>query len=672
MRVRWVTDRGLGFCHAPPVFPISGGIVRHVLALSLAVGVALAPRLGATVPPSSSFDSTVGPPEQSIAAGAVASWSGEVTFSHADHGRPYAIAWDFDGDGEWDHVPCDGVAACAETCVRTAGVWRCVLGAEAAFEVPGEWTARLRIDTRHGPGRNLFEQTFAVTVVAPPSGFHSTVAPPSQATAEGGAASWNGRITWSPASNGPPTSLAWDFENDGAADLALCGSAADCATHCSPPTTETFRELPTTDYPSEPAGSSVQQVRVADLDGDGDLDLVTSQDSSFVVRLNDGGGRFGEPSTFAAPSARIAVADFSGDGRADVVVSDVFNGRVVLFVNDGTGLVFTNGGVQSVVYSAWNLETADLNADGAADLIASGLMTPSVAVLLGDGAGGFTRLADVDAGDTWPDIGLADLDGDGATDLALTRYNHHQIRLLRGNGDGTFTFVSDIASGAQNAKSLTEGDIDGDGDVDLVVAHASSGTNTGILLLPNEGGFAFGPPVLQEHSSSDEMSLRDLDGDGHLDLWISYAAFFGVRRGNGTFTLEPAEYTFANSPSHHLGDLDGDGRFDLALSRGGNNRTSIFLNDGRLWVCPADASTTYAAAGTHVARLRLETEDPGAGFFEETREVVVGAIAALSQATATTAIGSCQVAAGAASGVSATAACVGLLAVCLVRRRRRG
>jgi Flp pilus assembly protein TadD len=243
----------------------------------------------------------------------------------------------------------------------------------------------------------------------------------------------------------------------------------------------------------------------ADLDHDGDLDLMLVGGPAPVVYRNNLDGTFTESSQamgFAASGAAdatrdAAFADFDGDGRLDVVVARN-TGNVTLFHNAGNRQ-FTDGTSSSgiSVQGGAALAVGDYNNDGYFDLFVANARESSLWLNNGDGT--FKRdtrssraLASL-AGVSALSATFADYDNDGWLDLVIvgaplddTAAGGHAVALLRNEGGGVFADRSTILPSSLRAgAALAAHDLDGDGDQDLLIAEAG-----GVRLLRNDGGNA--------------------------------------------------------------------------------------------------------------------------------------------------------------------------------------
>jgi hypothetical protein len=197
----------------------------------------------------------------------------------------------------------------------------------------------------------------------------------------------------------------------------------------------------------------------------------------------------------------------------------------------------------------------------------------------------------------------ADLDGDDDLDLFVANGNGNANDLhYRNDGDGSFTQITTgvLALDGGNTEDAIAGDIDNDGDMDLFVANKGGGNNN---LYRNQGGLqggtegtfikAFGEPLVTDGGDSRAAAFGDIDGDGDLDLVVANSSnqneFLYINRGGaqggavGTFdkALVGAVVSDAgNSTDCAFGDVDGDGDLDLLVVNGGTQNDSLFLNSG--------------------------------------------------------------------------------------------
>ncbi|GMU60677.1 MAG: hypothetical protein AMXMBFR34_24400 [Myxococcaceae bacterium] len=339
-----------------------------------------------------------------------------------------------------------------------------------------------------------------------------------------------------------------------------------------------------------PRAGSVDSSGLADLDADGDLDLLTCGTRCEVL-LNDGRGNFLPPSADAGvtadggaaasadagqpprplPAGRLlALGDLDGDASPDAVLLSGGGGRVHL--NAGGRLA---GEASLELPGLQALTAGDLDGDGRVELVvaaAGGLAVRPLASMLrvvseADGGAGQLPIPAARA------LTLADLDGDGDDDLILsTQTAPGGVSLLLFlNAAGVLTEVPGGLPGSpvQVAAGLAAGDVDLDGDVDLVVA--CSGQDR---LLLNDGSAHFFDATLAlfpvDNSEGVSVALVDLDRDRAPDLLVGNrgaAARMYVNDGRGRFAdktplLPVVTRTLAGA---HPGDLDGDGDDDLLL-----------------------------------------------------------------------------------------------------------
>lgn len=246
-----------------------------------------------------------------------------------------------------------------------------------------------------------------------------------------------------------------------------------------------------------PAGHLPNDIAVADMNDDGNPDLVVANHQSPYLRvfLGDGHGGFhlapGSPvDVHSNPHPHGVVAgDFNGDGKPDVVTDSWGNNQIELLLGDGTGRLITPGRFFSTGRRPYErLRSADFNHDGHPDVVTTNLDDGTVSILLGDGGGGLRNAPGSPfpaGGQPWQ-IAIDDLDHDGNADLVVIPYQRdisgpaqNVVTVLRGDGQGGFRPMpgTPLPLGeCRGANSVAAGDLSGEGRSTIAVACAESGT----------------------------------------------------------------------------------------------------------------------------------------------------------------------------------------------------
>jgi hypothetical protein len=286
-------------------------------------------------------------------------------------------------------------------------------------------------------------------------------------------------------------------------------------------------------------GSGLYSVAVGDLNGDGRPDLVAVGTDEFapvdelIVLLGNGDGTFQAKVAYPAGPVgpySVAIADLNGDGEPDLVTANRDGDSVSVWLGNGDGTLqachdYLIGAAQ------FSVAVGDLNGDGRPDIVTTN--AGAVAVLLGNGDGTFQAAHDYAAGGAGS-VAIGDVNGDGWPDIVTTNYGSQTVSVLLGNGDGTFQANHDYATGGPNPLSVAVGDVNGDGEPDLVIANQdffstpfiANGDGVSVLLGNGDGTFQ-APHDFATGQRPDSAAIADLNGDGRPDLVIANGDYFG-------------------------------------------------------------------------------------------------------------------------------------------------
>ncbi|MBL8207516.1 MAG: VCBS repeat-containing protein [Blastocatellia bacterium] len=228
------------------------------------------------------------------------------------------------------------------------------------------------------------------------------------------------------------------------------------------------------------AGAMAMDIRAADLNRDGKLDLVTANGRTNEITLlfGNGNGSFSVAGTYPVGTdpRSVTIADFNGDGNPDIAVGNRGSAGVHLFLNNGAGTLTTQ--TLNTATPTRMVVSGDVNVDGKADLIIASNTTPVLSLWLGNGTGGFAAPLSVAVEKNPFALALADFTGDGKPDVALTRYqtsseNENRVLILAGDGAGGFRSAQDFV--VPGAAYLAARDVDANGFPDLGVATSPNG-----------------------------------------------------------------------------------------------------------------------------------------------------------------------------------------------------
>ena len=423
-----------------------------------------------------------------------------------------------------------------------------------------------------------------------------------------------------PTGQGPAGIVIADFTGDGKPDVITAnygGSSISLLRH-NGLNGQQAGFLPPVNFN---ATNHAEKIAAADVNSDGILDVVVGETvdigplATLAVMINTGNGNFAAPVIYdAAPGGRfgstaVALADLDNDGDVDLIGGGLYengsidNGAVTIRRNNGSGtfgaaeiILFTN---PNFVSQPKEIATGFLNGDGFADIVAavpSGRAIEGFVVVNSNGSGGFNTPVYYEASQQTFDVAVVDLDKDGHGDVITVANSSAAVTVHKNLGNGSFPVLTryEVASLSDAVESA---DIDNDGDIDIVVnGVVDIVSNDGVVkILKNNGNGTFAPAIDYTPTRTfGDMKLRDINGDGFLDLVLAPNAccspyHFGtaLNLGNGTFAPTVVTEVFScGDGTIDAADLDGDGDLDIVLTEeetcAGQTDSHIFIfrNDG--------------------------------------------------------------------------------------------
>ena len=326
-----------------------------------------------------------------------------------------------------------------------------------------------------------------------------------------------------------------DLNNDGKPDIVVANEQSNNVTILLGDGKGGFAEAKGSPFP---AGHDPNDIAIGDFNRDGKLDLAFAnhEQKYLTVLLGDGqGGLTPAPNSPFAVEVRphthgVASGDLNGDGNLDLVTESWGNDQVAVLFGDGKGSFNTSGTFLDVGKMPYQrVRVGDINGDGKSDIITTNLEGDNVTILLGDGKGGFKQSAGspFPCGDSPFNFAIGDVNGDGKPDLAIVnspsstadRHGKDGLTILLGDGAGGFRMLagSPFATG-RIPNRVAIGDVNGDGVADIAVS-SPDGNNITLFLMSSKG--VASSSTIAIGGKPKGLAIRDLNGDGKADMVIT-------------------------------------------------------------------------------------------------------------------------------------------------------
>ena len=389
----------------------------------------------------------------------------------------------------------------------------------------------------------------------------------------------------------PRSIIINDFNKDNLADIVV---ADDLTNNIAILLGQGTGYFPNITYPTKTPICSML-VAVGDVNADGRQDVIVANydtDSVGILR-GYGDGSFESQQILStgngsSPSS-IVVNDLNNDGRLDILVANSGTNNIGIFIGIGYGqfsspITYSMGLNSNPTF----VVTADFNNDSRLDIAVANTGTNNVCILLANTDGNFSSQHTYFTGKNSQPVYLAvvDFNNDDRLDIAVVNAKINAVGILLGHGNGTFQNQKTFSTGAySNPTSLAVGDLDKDGDMDIVVANTQAQEEHILVLLGDgHGNFSnYGKYVTATDSQLCSVVIGHFNNDTKLDMAVAnngtkeIGIFLGY--GDGTFSTQTNYLTTNNSRpiSITIGDFNNDNLSDLAVANYGTQIVGIFL-----------------------------------------------------------------------------------------------
>ncbi len=318
------------------------------------------------------------------------------------------------------------------------------------------------------------------------------------------------------------------------------------------------------------------EIYLADLDHDGDQDIITSMEYYYRDQLawfeNSGLGVYGQENLISAVEPykdiqRMTVADLDLDGFMDVIAVDKDKGHLIWHRN------MKDSFSEAIIISTWadlmvSIETGDIDGDGDIDILFGQMNGDKVGWFKNEGSGVFIRRTISISINMIKEVRLSDIDGDGDLDVISASYTDNKIAFYKNNGTGSFEKQKIISTDAFRAIRLNIADLDGDGRPDVISSAQGDGQ---IAWYKNINGDSFSSKMIVDslYMGAKDIEMVDIDLDGDVDILAAHQPTNQVllykNDSKGNFSSAIVLATRHKVELLYPADMDEDGDIDIIV-----------------------------------------------------------------------------------------------------------
>jgi flagellin-like hook-associated protein FlgL len=328
------------------------------------------------------------------------------------------------------------------------------------------------------------------------------------------------------------------------------------------------------------SGAQVWETVTGDYNSDGNLDVVTlsSSGAGFRLSLGNGDGTFGTPTSIISQAGSgLNTADLNSDGKMDLVASQNGVLRVLLGNGDGT---FSNYVLETFAANPSSVLIGDVDQDGVLDIVRTGSGTGEIQVYSGNGDGSFAARVNTAVSTQYTNYSLNDVNDDGKLELIAATTGAPSLTFMDFNTDGTASVRLVNNDFLTSSLMYAFGDMNADGYLDISYMSNASGY---VALGNGDGTFGASLSIAGANPGSIQIQSADVNDDGYSDTAIFNGGTVKIYLANGDGTMaSPTTYstgaTIVGGQASAV-DVNNDGALDFVIANRSDSSFSVNLGN---------------------------------------------------------------------------------------------